>query len=791
MVNYMLEELKDETLIICPNSYKNEILEFLTNNKLIINIKIMSFNEYKRNYYFDYDIKTIKYLYDKYGMKIENIKELIENLYYIEDKKYNNSKLDYLVSIKKELDDNNLLIYNPYFKKYLNWKKIVYGYGEISEFELKSLTDAKIYSYESIEDNRKYKILHANDIKEECEYVFNKIVDLLNDGVDINNIYLMNVDSEYTPYLKRFSKYYGININILNNEKLIGTVLGTNFYNLILDHKSHNEIYEYLDKNRDEEIFSNLLSILNKYIEYDLYEVRDLIYDELESTSVPSKKYKNVINIKRVFDKVNKDDYIFLMNFNNTSIPVLYNDIDYITDDIKELVKISNTIELNRISRENTKNYIDSIKNIFISYKDKTPFNTYLPSTLLDNMNYEEISYTKTYNYSDDYNKSLFIEKLDNYVKYGEYDKDLEILYKTYGNLNYKEYDNSFDGIKKDELIDYLDNKLTLSYSHINNYYECAFKYYLTNILKVNLYDETFMTIIGNLFHDILCHMNDDDFNFDDSYANYIKDYEFTNKERFFIEKLKPDLLFIIETIKEFNKLTGLNKELHEEKINIKLLDKPEVTFKGFVDKIMYADYDGKTLVSIIDYKTGNIDINIKKIVYGLSMQLPVYLYLIKKSDLFMNPYIVGFYLEHILDNEIKRDKNKTYEEQKKNNLKLSGYSTNNQHYLSIFDSSYEDSNMISGVKIKKDGELASSAHALSEEEIDSIVNIVDKNIKEAVDEILNGKFDINPKIIDGKNESCTFCKYKDICYLRESNKVYINTEEGEDDVNRESVTSD
>lgn len=787
----MLEELKDETLIICPTSYKNEILEFLTNNKLIINIKIMSFNEYKRNYYFDYDIKTIKYLYDKYHMKIENIKELIENLYYIEDKKYNNSKLDYLVSIKKELDDNNLLIYNPYFKKYLNWKKIVYGYGNISEFELNSLPNITIYNYEPIEDNRKYKILHANDIKEECEYVFNKIVDLINEGIDINNIYLMNIDSEYTPYLKRFSKYYGINVNIQNNEKLIGTVLGTNFYNLILDHKSHSEIYEYLDKYREEEIFSNLLSILNKYIEYDLYEVRELIYNELESTSVPSNKYKNVINIKNVFDKVNKDDYIFLMNFNNTSIPVLYNDIDYITDDIKDLVNISKTIELNRISRENTKNYIDSIDNIFISYKDKTPFNTYLPSTLLDNMNYEEISYPKTYNYSDDYNKSLFIEKLDNYVKYGEYDKDLEILYKTYGNLNYQEYDNSFDGIKKDELIDYLDNKLTLSYSHINNYYECAFKYYLTNILKVNLYDETFMTIIGNLFHDILCHMNDEDFNFDNSYTNYIKDYNFTNKERFFIEKLKPDLLFIIETIKEFNKLTGLNKELHEEKINIKLLDNPEVTFKGFVDKIMYSDYDGKTLVSIIDYKTGNIDINIKKIVYGLSMQLPVYLYLIKKSDLFMNPYIVGFYLEHILDNEIKRDKNKSYLEQKKINLKLSGYSTNNQKYLSIFDSSYEDSEMISGVRTKKDGELASSAHALSEEEIDSIVDIVDKNIKAAVDEILNGNFSINPKIIDGKNESCTFCKYKDICYLRESNKVYINTEEGEDDDNGESTTSD
>jgi radical SAM protein with 4Fe4S-binding SPASM domain len=97
---------------------------------------------------------------------------------------------------------------------------------------------------------------------------------------------------------------------------------------------------------------------------------------------------------------------------------------------------------------------------------------------------------------------------------------------------------------------------------------------------------------------------------------------------------------------------------------------------------------------------------------------------------------------------------------------------------------------MISGMRIKKDGDLASSAHALSEDEIEKIVNIVDKNIKSAVDEILNGKFDINPKIINGKNESCTFCKYRDICYLRENNKVYINTEEGDSDANRESVES-
>ena len=220
---------------------------------------------------------------------------------------------------------------------------------------------------------------------------------------------------------------------------------------------------------------------------------------------------------------------------------------------------------------------------------------------------------------------------------------------------------------------------------------------------------------------------------------------------------------------------------MHEEKINIELLENPHVTFKGFVDKIMYGDYDGKTLISVIDYKTGVVDINLDKIKFGLSMQLPVYLYLIKKSNLFLNPYIVGFYLERILDNEIKRDSKLSYEEQKRNNLKLSGYSTNNQKYLSIFDSSYENSEMIKSMRVKKDGELSSKSNTLSQEEIENYINIVDDNINKAVKEIISGNFPINPKIVNNSNESCNFCKFRDICYLSEQNKVYLNTKEGED----------
>ena len=69
----------------------------------------------------------------------------------------------------------------------------------------------------------------------------------------------------------------------------------------------------------------------------------------------------------------------------------------------------------------------------------------------------------------------------------------------------------------------------------------------------------------------------------------------------------------------------------------------------------------------------------------------------------------------------------------------------------------------------------------LNDEEIDSMINNTDKLINEGIDKILEGDFTINPKVIDGTNVSCSFCEYKDICYLREKDITYINREEDKD----------
>ena len=145
-------------------------------------------------------------------------------------------------------------------------------------------------------------------------------------------------------------------------------------------------------------------------------------------------------------------------------------------------------------------------------------------------------------------------------------------------------------------------------------------------------------------------------------------------------------------------------------------------------------------------------------------MQLPIYMYLIKNS--IKNVRIGGFYLQKILSND--KDVDSRIE-----SLKLQGYSNSDESILKHVDSSYDDSEIIMGLKKGNNGFYAYSK-IISDEEIDKLYSIVDKNIKNASENIINGVFDINPKQIKDKLKGCNYCRYKDICYMRNEDIVEL-----------------
>ena len=77
-------------------------------------------------------------------------------------------------------------------------------------------------------------------------------------------------------------------------------------------------------------------------------------------------------------------------------------------------------------------------------------------------------------------------------------------------------------------------------------------------------------------------------------------------------------------------------------------------------------------------------------------------------------------------------------------------------------------------MRVKNDGEFYSYTKVLNDDVLDMLVSYIDNVIEENITDILDCKFDINPKKIGMENVGCKYCKYKDICYVKNEDIVEL-----------------
>ena len=761
-----------EYVLITPNKIKNKIIEIVRIKYYNYNIKFMSLEDFIKKYIFDYNNKTIYYLMKEYDINLSSALVYINNLYYISDK-LDNNKMNILKEMKEYLDNNKLLIYNDRFREYIKDKEIyIYGYDYLDKYTLSILKDLnyKVIDYK-YRDNNIYNIYEFDYIDDEVIFVIDRIYELLRKNIDINKIKLI-ISNEYKEVIYRLFKIYNLPISIKKRSiysiKVVKDVLSN------LDNIDNN-----LDIIKDDDIKDKVVKVLNNYsFINDKEEVRELIVNDLKNTYLD--EGSSGIKISNINDYFEDDDYVFLLGFNKENIPILYKDNEYFSDKEKEILGYDTSNELNINKKIEVIKKIKNINNLIITYKLRDNNNSYTMSDLLIDINIIK-DYKISYNNSDMANKILLANKLDNLVKYNVKEDDLDLLYSNY-NIPYMKYDNKYHNIDKDKLYKYLDNKLLLSYTAINNYEKCKFKYYISNILKINIINNDFNIIIGNVAHYILSHIDDKDFDIDNSYNNYLKSIRpLTNRELFILSNVKDELSTIIKVIKDQYQYMSLDQSMKEKEIYVNKDKNIKVTFKGVIDKVLYKEEDNKTYLVVIDYKTGSSDaIDLKNMEYGLNLQLPIYLYLSSKMEL-KNIKVVGFYLQKLFNMPSINGTN-DYDEERAKTLKLEGYSINEENILSKFDNNYSNSNIIKSMKVTPKG-FSSNSKVLSEEEINTMIDNTDKIIDTAIKDILEVDFSINPKVINGKSISCDRCEYKEICYQRENDIVYINREEDNNEV--------
>lgn len=779
-----LEEDK-EFFIICSKEDKKKIIDQMSCKNKLYHVHFFTMSKIKKKLFFDYSKECIYEVANYLKVKPSVAKVYIENLYYVEDKKYNNAKLDTLVSLKKYLDEKSLLIYDKYFLSYIQNKNfIVYNFSFFSKFQSRMLDCIKEYAsvlfYE--EEKKVYKpvVYHASTLEEEVEFVCNKISDLLFNGVDINKIKIVNVNQDYDYAVERLFGFYHIPICTNSSTSLLGTMIGKKF--VVNYNRDISKTVEILkERYKDSECIHKIISICNDYnfvCDYDL--VKDFILFDMKNTNIKQKEYKKAVHVTTI-DSVEDDDYVFLMNFNLNAIPKFKKDEDFITDNLKPLVDLDLTYEENKQIAKKTTEQILNIKNLIITYKDKSTTGSFYPSNLIEDLNLEVKDATYDYKYSSLATKIKLAKKIDKLLKFGTKDEDMDVLFHNL-KLSYNSYDNQFTGIDKNAFYDYINKDLKLSYSTLDTYNHCAFKYYLANVLKLDIYEETFITFIGSLFHFILEKGLKDKINIEDEVHFYIKRSErvLSLKEKFLLKKLVEELHFILKTIKEQLTHSKLKEMLLENKIEIKKERDISVVFKGFIDKICFKKIKDRTVVAIIDYKTGNTSIDLKNSIYGIGMQLPIYLYLASNYDKIKNVSFSGFYLQKIISEEVLLDDKKTLEEIKKDNLKLNGFSNSDIDILELFDDSYENSEVIKGMGLYKNGNFKTKK-ILSDEQIKNLIKITEGVIDNTIDHILEADFSINPKQIGDSDKDrigCAYCKFKDICFVNHKDFVKLKKQE-------------
>ncbi len=758
---------KDNSLIICPNQTKTKILKELSKTKKLVNIKFMTKEEYKKIYYFSYDDKSLAYLIKKYNYNIDVARVYINNLYVIdENKTYKSPKLNFLKDLKKELIKEGLLIYNNTYKEYLKNKNIIVK----NEYNLEKYEEEMLGIKEEHvpEKTITAPVMECNTLEEEVNQVCLEIINLLKKGVDINKIYLTNVSSDYLYTIKSLFSFYHIPININFNYSIYSTKVVKDYLNtkeLDLENKDKKSINKKL---------INILSDLS-FLDENSKEYKILLTDKLKNTFASPVNLKNAVTIKDLYkESFNDDEYVFVLGFNQDELPKMEKDISYITDKEKDEVSLYKTDYLNKRNKNNLVYILSNIKNLYLSYKLTSPFKSYYKSSLITDLSLNIVKpKTDSYNSSNIYNELRLASYLDLYHLYGEKNKDLSKLY-THYQMPYKTYSNVFTGINNDEYLTNLPYPLKLSYTSLNAYSECKFKYYIRHVLKLEPYTDTFQTYIGSMYHYILSVYKKTNFNFEEEYQKYLEKRDLSLKEKLLLIRIKKDLLKLIDILNKQDLITGYNDAYYEKKIDIDLKKKVSVIFTGSIDKIMYYQNIEDTYFSIIDYKTGSIDTHIEPMKYGLHMQLPVYLYLIHYSKAIKSPIFTGIYYQNILFNYPTWSKD--IEKVKKDQYLLQGYSTDDISILSRFDSTYEKSEYIKSMSYNEEKGFGTYAtkKVLSNDTLYDLLDYTKNHISKEADNILSADFTINPKVYSNVNISCAFCSFKDICYMKEKDLVYL-----------------
>lgn len=289
--------------------------------------------------------------------------------------------------------------------------------------------------------------------------------------------------------------------------------------------------------------------------------------------------------------------------------------------------------------------------------------------------------------------------------------------------------------------------------------------------------------------------MSDDDV--ENEIKKYLNDYleslmanseEFTPRLKYQFMRLARVLVRVVLRIKEEQAHSDFEPKAFElkigdetdgEPVKSKLLQLPDggtISIKGAIDRVDTYTENGKQYVRVVDYKTGNKTFSLNHIMYGINLQMFIYLFTLCESDHTLSGINAGvLYLKsgrNVFSYKSKAD-NATISADENKEFQMLGVVLNDDKNQIAEHMEYELEGKYIPVKYRKE---SVTGDIVSLEELGKISNKIDSLIVEMGDSLHKGNIAQNPIKLSNHRFPCEFCDYKEVC----KNKVEITPRETE-----------
>ena len=379
-----------------------------------------------------------------------------------------------------------------------------------------------------------------------------------------------------------------------------------------------------------------------------------------------------------------------------------------------------------------------------------------------------------------------------------EYAKRLEAIERATDEKNFAFSDS-------EKAVELFGKNMVFSASQMEVYYKCPFMYfckygvYAKPRLKVRLDPAQSGTIVHYCLENILSKykgrefLNLSDEQIREEIKTHLKEYIDKNMggcedktDRFNYLYMRTDKILrhlMDRILAEFTSSDfemcafelKIGKNGDVEPVEIKL-NEGSVQIKGFVDRVDKLDLDGRRYIRVIDYKTGAKEFVLSDVLYGLNMQMLLYLVSIVRSK-------EGFYKDSVpagvlyfpanikpvaaeRGDDINGRKKKIY-----SLSKMNGMLVGDEEIIGRMDKEKEGLFL----PAKFDAKGALKGNFISINQFKKLGAYMDKLIKEMGDSIHEGKIPAVPALGPNHSTTCEWCDYNEVCLREKGEYRYID----------------